>query len=310
MLTVTVMVLVVWGSTYLVTTEFLPPDRPLFTALARALPAGLLLVAISRQLPRGSWWWRAGVLGVLNIGVFFALLFIAAYRLPGGVAATVIALQPLVVVGLSVLLLHRRSTRRAVVAGLAGIAGVALLVLRADARLDAVGLAAAIGAAVCMAFGIVLSKRWPPPGSVVAFAGWQLTAGGLLLLPLALLVEGPPPPLDTTNIAGLAYLSLLGAALTYVLWFRGIRLLPATDVAFLGLVSPMVATFLGWVVLGQDLTVVQIIGAVMVLVSVVAGQSSDAPARGGTDGRLPRQARRQPSLPARTGSAPQIVGPS
>ena len=77
---------IVWGSTYVVTTELLPPGRPLLVAALRALPAGLLLLAWSRTLPRGEWWWRVLVLGTLNIGAFFALLFVAAYRLPGGVA--------------------------------------------------------------------------------------------------------------------------------------------------------------------------------------------------------------------------------
>jgi len=47
-----------WGTTYVVTGELLPPDRPLFAAVVRALPAGLLLLAWRRQLPRGVWWWR------------------------------------------------------------------------------------------------------------------------------------------------------------------------------------------------------------------------------------------------------------
>ena len=95
-----------WGTTYLVTTELLPPHRPLLAALLRALPAGLLLVAITRTLPRGSWWWRSLVLGTLNIGAFNALLFVGAYRLPGGVAATVGAIQPLLVALLSTGLLR------------------------------------------------------------------------------------------------------------------------------------------------------------------------------------------------------------
>src|SRR6476659_1783882 len=78
---------IAWGSTYAVTTEFLPPGRPLFTALMRALPAGLALLALTRTPPCGAWIWRAAVLGMLNIGTFFPLLFLAAYRLPGGVAA-------------------------------------------------------------------------------------------------------------------------------------------------------------------------------------------------------------------------------
>src|SRR5437879_2959138 len=102
----------VWGSTYAVTTEFLPPDRPMFTALMRALPAGLVLLALTRTLPRGAWLWRAAVLGVLNIGAFFPLLFLAAYRLPGGVAAVLGSVGPLFALVLAAVLLAERPTAR------------------------------------------------------------------------------------------------------------------------------------------------------------------------------------------------------
>ncbi len=98
----------VWGSTYLVTTEFLPPDRPLLASTLRALPAGLILLLITRVLPKGIWWIRATVLGVLNIGAFFYCLFLAAYHLPGGVAALVTAVQPLIVLLLGPLVLGAR----------------------------------------------------------------------------------------------------------------------------------------------------------------------------------------------------------
>src|SRR5262249_20028840 len=96
----------VWGSTYLITTEFLPPDRPLLASTVRALPAGLILLLVTRVLPKGNWWGRAAVLGVLNIGAFFYFLFLAAYHLPGGVAALVMSLQPMIVLLLGSLLLH------------------------------------------------------------------------------------------------------------------------------------------------------------------------------------------------------------
>ena len=261
-----------WGTTYLVTTEYLPPDRPLLAAALRALPPGLLLVALTRKLPTGSWWWRSMVLGSLNIGLFLALLFVAAYRLPGGVAATVGALQPLLVAGLAVGLLGERLTTRTVIAGAAGVVGVSLLVLRGDAALDAIGVAAAIGGAVAMAFGVVLAKRWTSPASSLATTGWQLVAGGLLLAPVALVVEGPPPAMTGTNLAGYAYLSIIGAAFAYAVWFRGIGLLSPTKVTFLGLLSPVVATALGWLVLDQSLTALQALGAAIVLVALVAAQ--------------------------------------
>ncbi|MFF2041387.1 EamA family transporter [Kitasatospora sp. NPDC058170] len=271
---VTALAPAIWGSTYLVTTELLPPGRPLLAGVIRALPAGLLLIAVTRRLPQGSWWWRSLVLGALNIGAFFALLFIAAYRLPGGVAATVGAVQPLLAAGLSAGLLGDRLSLRTVLSGIAGIAGVSLLVLRSNAQLDAIGVAAALGGAVVMATGVVLSKRWTSPAPLLATTGWQLTAGGLLLLPVALLVEGAPPShLTGANLLGYGYLALIGAAVAYALWFRGIRALPPTSVAFLGLLSPVVATALGWLALDQDLSPVQGLGALIVLGSLVAAQT-------------------------------------
>jgi probable blue pigment (indigoidine) exporter len=272
LLLVTAITPMLWGTTYLVTTELLPPHRPLLAALLRSLPAGLLLVAITRTLPRGSWWWRSLILGTLNIGVFFALLFIGAYRLPGGVAATVGAIQPLFVALLSAGLLRERLTVRTVLTAIAGVVGVGLLVLRATARLDAWGVIAALGGAVVMALGVVLSKRWRSPAPLLATTGWQLVAGGLVLLPVAFLVEGAPPAFTVQNLVGYSYLTLIGSAVAYVLWFRGLRELSPTDVTFLGLLSPVTATTLGWLVLDQRLAVAQAIGGLIVLVALISAQ--------------------------------------
>nr|WP_272956482.1 EamA family transporter [Kribbella solani] len=261
-----------WGTTYLVTTELLPPHRPLLAALLRALPAGLLLVAITRVLPRGSWWWRSLVLGTLNIGAFNALLFVGAYRLPGGVAATVGAIQPLLVALLSAGLLRQRLSVRTILTALAGVFGVGLLVLRATAQLDTWGVLAAVGGAAVMAFGVVLSKRWTSPAPLLATTGWQLVAGGLVLIPVAFLVEGGIPTLTLRNLAGYSHLALFGSAVAYALWFRGLRELAPTEVTFLGLLSPVVATTLGWLVLNQHLTALQAVGGLIVLAALVSAQ--------------------------------------
>ena len=131
-----------WGTTYVVTTELLPLGHPLFAGMLRALPGGLLALAITRVLPRGAWWWKATVLGALNIGALYPLLFVAAERLPGGVAATLSATQPLMVAGLAVALLHFRPTVVRRTWGVLGVVGVGLVVLGPQARLDAVGLLA------------------------------------------------------------------------------------------------------------------------------------------------------------------------
>jgi probable blue pigment (indigoidine) exporter len=267
----------IWGTTYLTTTQLLPAGRPLLATVLRALPAGLVLIAIGRRLPDGIWWWRALALGALNIGAFFALLFVAAYRLPGGVVATIIAAQPLLVAALSAWLLSERASARLVLAGVSGVTGVGLLVLPAGTTLDAFGVAAAVGAAAVFATGIVLSKRWPSPAPLLVTTGWQLVTGGLLALPFALAFEGFPASLSAANLAGYAYLTIFGAGVAYVLWFRGIRALPSTRVTFLALLSPVVATALDWIVRGQRLTPLQAVGGLIVLGSVVASQLRTVP---------------------------------
>jgi probable blue pigment (indigoidine) exporter len=281
-----------WGTTYVVTTELLPPGRPLLAAALRALPAGIFLVASTRRLPQGNWWWRATILGALNFTVFFSLLFTAAYRLPGGVAATVGAVQPLVVMTLAVTVLGERAVPTKVVAGFVGLAGVGLLVLDGSARLDTIGVMTALGGAVSMATGTVLVQRWGRPVSALTFAGWQLTIGGVLLVPLALVVEGRPEALTVANIAGFGYLAAVGGAFAYTLWFRGIERLGARNVTFLSLLSPVVATTIG-VIAGDRLTTWQLAGAVAVVASIVAVQRPTR--RAGTAGVV--------ALPAVLGTA-------
>ena len=269
---VTALAPLVWGSTYVVTTELLPQGYPMTVSMLRALPAGLLLLLMVRTLPSGIWWGRSFLLGALNFSFFQTMLFISAYRLPGGVAATVGAIQPLIVILLSRLFIGQPIRALAVVGGVSGIAGVALLVLTPRAALDPVGVAAGLAGAVSMAFGTVLSRHWQPPVSALTYTAWQLTAGGLLLVPVAAMLEPALPPLTVDNWIGFIWLGLVGGALTYILWFRGLSRLEASAVAPLGFLSPLMATILGWVLLGQSLSPLQISGMAVVLFSVWLSQ--------------------------------------
>lgn len=275
-LTLTAIAPAIWGSTYVATTELLPANYPLHVAMLRALPAGLLLLAVFRTLPKGHWWWRVMVLGALNFTLFWAMLFVSAYRLPGGVAATVGAVQPLIVIGLARLVLGRQIRPATVFAALAGLAGVALLVLTPNAALDPIGIAAGLAGALSMAAGTVLTRHWQPDVPALTFTAWQLTAGGLLLVPLAVVLEPPLPALTALNLLGFLWLGLIGGALTYILWFRGVARLEPSAVASLGFLSPLVATLLGWLLLGQTLTPLQILGFATVLASVWLAQGASA----------------------------------
>lgn len=262
----------IWGSSYIVTTTLLPGHSPLVVALLRALPAGLLLLLLVRELPPLHWIPRLLLLGALNFSLFWGLLFLSAYRLPGGVAATLGAVQPLIVVFLSALLLNTPVRAAAVTAALLSIAGVALLVLTPAARLDTIGVLAGLGGALSMAAGVVLSRKWQPPVPPLTFTAWQLTAGGLLLVPVTLWMVPDLPQFTAANIAGLAYMSLIGGALTYILWFRGLARLDPAQVSLLGVFSPLSAVVLGWLLLNETLTANQMLGASLALFSLWLGQ--------------------------------------
>lgn len=262
----------IWGSTYVVTTEFLPPDVPLLSAALRTLPVGLLMLLWLRQLPDRGWWGKIFLLGFLNIGVFQALLFVAAYRLPGGVAATVGAIQPLVVVILSWAVLGARTSWLSWIAAVSGMLGVALLVLGPAAKLDCLGIIAAAGGALAMACGTLLTKKWQPPVNALVLTSWQLSVGGLFLLPLALSVESLPQSINLTQVLGYLWLGLIGTGLTYVFWLRGVMRMSASAVTGFSLLSPLSATVLGLVVLDQQLSWLQSVGMVLVLTGVWLGQ--------------------------------------
>jgi probable blue pigment (indigoidine) exporter len=266
---------VIFGTTYLLTTEFLPPGRPLLAALMRSLPTGLVLVLATRAWPPRGWLGRFVLLSLLYCSAFFPLLFVAAYLLPGGVASVINSVTPLIVVVLSVPLLHTRIRTIDIIAGCLGILGVALLVLRSTARLDGWGILAMTTCVIMMGVATVLTKRWghPPGWSAAGFTGWTFLLGGLTLLPFTLAIEGLPSDLTARNVGGLVYLVLVSGIVAYSLWFWGLQRLPASSVTFLSLLNPVVAAALGWVVLDQRLNGWQILGAVIVLASVLLGQN-------------------------------------
>jgi len=283
---VTAVAPVAWGSTYVVTRAVLPAE-PLWGAVIRALPAGLLLLLLSRRRPRGPWWWRSAVLGVLNTGGFFALVYAVAQRLPSGVAATVMAAAPLAMMAAGRLLLGQRPRALALAGGVAGIAGVALMLFGGDGAVDPVGIVLAAVALIASSTGYALATRW---GGVdlVASTAWQLLAGGLLLLPLALIVEGPPPVLDAAAVAGFAYVTVVATALAFVAWFTGLRHLPAGTVGLVGLLNPVTGVVLGAIVAGEALSGRQLLGLLIVLAGIAAGRLPGRRRQSPSDSRNPR----------------------
>jgi probable blue pigment (indigoidine) exporter len=93
-----------------------------------------------------------------------------------------------------------------------------------------------------------------------------------VLVPIALLVEGRPPHVDGTNVMAYVYLGTIGTGLAYVCWFHGLSRMPAGSTALVGLVNPVVGTALGVVVMHEAFGPAQLLGVVLVLGGVLAGQ--------------------------------------
>ncbi|HEY9079580.1 DMT family transporter [Magnetovibrio sp.] len=269
----TVLAPCLWGTTYVVFTQTLPVEHPLLVAALRALPAGILLMIIGPGLPPRDKLVPLIALGLANIGVFFALLFVSATRLPGGAAATLMSAQPLLVGLLAWPLLLRRPHPGQLGAAAMGMVGVGLLIFDPTSQtMDGIGVVAALGAAGSMAMGTVLIERWGRVGTPLALTAWQLALGGMVLLPIALAAEGVPPLPSGLNAIGLAYLILPGTALAYWLWLRGIAKIGA-DVTFLSLLSPLVATLLGALMLDEWFSSIQWLGAIVILTSAALGMA-------------------------------------
>jgi probable blue pigment (indigoidine) exporter len=289
---------IAWGSTYFVTREFLPADAPLWGAVLRALPAGLLLLLIRPRMPRGAWWWRSLVLGALNVGVFFALIYLVAQLLPTSLASTVMATSPVVMMLLAWLLAGERLRAVPLVGAAVGLAGVALLLATDATTVDPLGVAASVAAMLLSSLGYVLAKRWKDGTEVLAVTAWQLIAGGIMLVPAALLAEGAPPALGAVEIAAFAYVGLIATAVAFVAWFSGLAHLPAGTVGLIGLLNPVTGVVLGVFIAGEVLGAWQLAGLGLVLVGILLGQ----PAATRLLVRLRRPLRATRSRPAITGA--------
>jgi probable blue pigment (indigoidine) exporter len=269
---VTAVAPIAWGTNYFVTHEQLPAGFPLWGGVLRALPAGLLLLAVCRQRPQGSWWWKALLLGALNTSVFFTLIYVAAQLLPTSLASMIMATSPVVLMLLAWLLAAERPGAGALAGAAIGIGGACLMLLTAAARVDFLGVFASVAAMLLSSVGYILAKRWAGEVDVLASTSWQLTFGGLLLVAPALLVEGPPPALSWSQLAAFGYVTVVATAIAFAAWFAGLKHLPAGTVGLLGLLNPVTGVLLGTLAAGDSLTARQLLGIALVLVGLLLGQ--------------------------------------
>jgi drug/metabolite transporter (DMT)-like permease len=271
----------VWGSTWLFIKIGLRDLPPLTFAGLRMGLACLLLapfaLAARRNLSRREVLFVA-IAGFLQIGLSYALLFIATQWIASGLAALLFASFPIwVALFAHFLLPDEPLTPKAVAAAVLGLAGVGVIEAPALTRLFsspaghiAAGGTLVLSAAVVSAYANVLNKKSfseVPP--VLNVWGQTLVGSVFLLLGAGIFEKGAPVRWTPSGLASLAYLAIFGTALTFAGLFWLIPKVPVAVVGTIPLVDTLIAVLLGNLVLQEKLSLRILAGGAMILAGVV-----------------------------------------
>jgi drug/metabolite transporter (DMT)-like permease len=275
-------VYVVWGSTYLAIRVMVETMPPLLTAGVRfALAGGIYLTVLRvfggagrvrvsrRQLA------AAGLVGVLLPFGGNGLVTVAEQAIPSHLAALIIGAVPLIVVLLR--LAHGESVGRVTLLGVAvGFAGLAVLVLPGGRPGNAPlwGVLVCLGAAVSWAAGSFYSSRLPLPDDAFAATAYEMLIGGLAMAATGL-VAGEAGDVhfskfSSDSLLALAYLIFIGSLLAYTAYVWLLKNAPISTVATYAFVNPVIAIFLGWTILSEEVSLTTIVGAAAIVASVAA----------------------------------------
>ena len=272
-------VYIVWGSTYLAIRIAVRPGSgiPPFTlGMVRILIAGILMLLISalRRSPMRPTRKELVVLacsGVLLWTGGNGMLNWAEQRIDSSLAAMLIATVPLWMVLMESILDRKKPSSGLVLSLIIGFAGIALLsatTLRTGDMGDIVSLLALVLASISWTLGSLLQSRLPVTLSIEVSAGYQQIFGGLGFVVLVLLTGEPRPTPTTDAWLAWGYLILVGSLIGFTAYVRILQLLPMSVAMTYAYVNPVVALFLGAVILSEPLHLTTLAGAALVLLGV------------------------------------------
>jgi len=274
----------IWGSTFLairIGNESVPPEWAATLRLSLAAPLlALIVVARKDRWPRGAALQGALLFGIFNFGVNLGLLYWGERVVPSGIAAVLYATVPLSTSLIAAATGVEQLVARKVIAALVAIAGVGTI-FAGEMRLDVPfeGLVAVFLAATAASLSSVLLKRAPAQPSVFATNSVGAAAGAVICL-AASFVLGEEHALPTT-FAGfwpVIYLTLAGSLGAYVIWTWLVGHWSVTNASYVGVVVPVIAVFLGALVLRETRATETYVGAAIVLVAVITALRGGATA--------------------------------
>jgi drug/metabolite transporter (DMT)-like permease len=290
----------VWGSTFLAIRVGVREVPPLLLAAIRFVIAGLVLflwsLARGERSPTARQWRSISLLAVLIFGVDYGLLFWAEQRVPSGIAAVVMAIIPaFMTISEIVVLKTQKLTARLAAALTIGFAGVAVLMSRTilvshslnlgrastNTPIDTLGAIALIVASLSWSIGSALTRKLSLPSSKVMSSGAQMLTGGIFLA-IAAAALGEFPKFHPANVSreawfALAYLIVAGSIIAFTAYVWLIHHESPTKVGTYAYVNPIVAVILGYFLGGESLGLRTILGALLILVSVIVITTTPKP---------------------------------
>jgi drug/metabolite transporter (DMT)-like permease len=273
-------VYVLWGSTFLAIRFGVETIPPFVLAGCRHLTAGLILYAVMRRRgaprPSAKHWRSAAIVGGLLLLGGNGLVTWAEQRVPSGLAALIVASVPIWMMVLDGLQ-RRERPHGVVVLGLAlGLGGIALLVapgrFAGGARVDPVGAAVLLAAALFWAIGSVYSRRASLPSSTFLATAMEMIAGGVLLMATATATGEwgalSPAAVSTRSLLSLGYLIVAGSLLGFSAYVFLLGATTPARVSTYAYVNPVVAVFLGWLFAGEAVTTRTLLATAVIVVAV------------------------------------------
>ncbi|WP_061037668.1 DMT family transporter [Vibrio coralliirubri] len=254
-----------WGTTYAVTQFTLQEWPPLLLGALRALPAGLLLLAVKPTLPKKGEWQIIFTLGLINIATFFGLIFVMALTLPSAISGV-----GMISVPVFAMIFHWvvKKQRPHLIQALSGIGLITLawvLFNPSQIALNPIGLGAMFAAIMCIVIGSSITKSLGNRMHWWKVLTWQLILGGTILS-VASGVHAfiDPQPyvnavthFDTRNAMGLVWVIGLNTALGYGMYVWLLQRMSVVDFTFGGIANPVAGIVTGMVLMGESFTPVQ-----------------------------------------------------
>ncbi|MCC4781305.1 DMT family transporter [Vibrio lentus] len=254
-----------WGTTYAVTQFTLQEWPPLLLGALRALPAGLLLLAVKPSLPKKGEWQIIFTLGLINIATFFGLIFVMALTLPSAISGVGMISVPVFAMIFHWVVKKQRPHLIQALSGIGLITLAWILFNPSQIALNPIGLGAMFAAIMCIVIGSSITKSLGNRMHWWKVLTWQLILGGTILS-VASGVHAfiDPQPyvnavthFDTRNAMGLLWVIGLNTALGYGMYVWLLQRMSVVDFTFGGIANPVAGIVTGMVLMGESFTPVQ-----------------------------------------------------